>query len=92
VAIALGIGAAVYAQRGRAANVTADVLKRTGTADDAMPCAWLRYGKTQSETATARSRRSTAPTRLGKAALPPAPPPAAAAAAAPGNPAPEQGK
>jgi len=50
----LAIGVAVYAQRGTAGstgtNVTGDVLRRAGTADDAMPGAWLSYGRNQSET------------------------------------------
>ena len=46
----LVFGVAVSAQQGRAPNVTGDVLKRAGTANDAMPGAWLSYGKSQSET------------------------------------------
>ena len=53
--LVLGISVAVYAQqRGTAGssstNVTGDMLRRAGTTDDAMPGAWLSYGRNQSET------------------------------------------
>jgi quinohemoprotein ethanol dehydrogenase len=55
---ALAITVGVYAQQSRvatiaasvAANVTNDVLRRTGTATDAFGGSWLSYGRTQSET------------------------------------------
>jgi quinohemoprotein ethanol dehydrogenase len=54
----LSLSVAMYAQQGRvaaptanvAANVTGDVLRRTGGADDALPGAWLSYGRSQGET------------------------------------------
>ncbi|HEX6213903.1 MAG TPA: PQQ-binding-like beta-propeller repeat protein, partial [Vicinamibacterales bacterium] len=69
MAIALGVGVAVLAQPGRAANVTGDVLQRAGAANDAMPGAWLSYGRTQSETrySTLRHINSANATRLGLA-------------------------
>ena len=43
------IGVAIHAQQDRAAaNVTNAVLQRAGAANDAMPGAWLSYGRTQS--------------------------------------------
>ena len=56
--ITVGVGAVMDAQQGgaksasahRGAPVTADVLRRAGGADDAMPGAWLGYGRTQAET------------------------------------------
>jgi len=56
--ITVGLGAVMYAQQDgaksasahRGAPVTADVLRRAGGADDAMPGAWLGYGRTQAET------------------------------------------
>jgi quinohemoprotein ethanol dehydrogenase len=65
----LALGVAVYAQQGRAANVTGDVLTRTGKANDAMPGAWLSYGRTQSETrySTLTQINSTNAKRLGLA-------------------------
>src|SRR5215831_14172660 len=58
LAIALGVSVALYAQQNRAANtttniaanITNDVLRRTGTATDPLPGAWLSYGRTQGET------------------------------------------
>jgi quinohemoprotein ethanol dehydrogenase len=55
----LALSVAVYAQQTRvantasnaaAANITNDVLRRTGTANDALPGSWLSYGRTQGET------------------------------------------
>lgn len=50
--------AALYAQQGRPTgtasdvrtDVTNDVLRRAGTANDPLPGAWLGYGRTQTET------------------------------------------
>jgi quinohemoprotein ethanol dehydrogenase len=58
VTITLGLAVAIYAQQDGAetpsthsgATVTADLLRRTGGADDPMPGAWLGYGRTQAET------------------------------------------
>jgi quinohemoprotein ethanol dehydrogenase len=45
------ISAVISAQQNRTpANVTNEVLRRTGTATDAMPGSWLSYGRTQGET------------------------------------------
>jgi quinohemoprotein ethanol dehydrogenase len=54
----LGVSVAVYAQQNRAANiapnaaanVTNEVLRRAGTANEALPGDWLSYGRTQGET------------------------------------------
>jgi quinohemoprotein ethanol dehydrogenase len=46
----LGVSAIMYAQQNRAVNVTNDVLRRAGAANDPMPGAWLSYGRTLSET------------------------------------------
>ena len=51
---ALGLSAVVFAQQTRvtnnasnvAANVTNDVLRRAGAANDPLPGAWLSYGRT----------------------------------------------
>jgi quinohemoprotein ethanol dehydrogenase len=56
--ILVGVNVGMYAQQSRVAssasnvptNVTNDVLRRTGTANDLLPGAWLAYGRTQSET------------------------------------------
>src|SRR5438067_6033858 len=45
---ALFVSVAMYGQQ--TANVTNDVLRRAGGAADAMPGAWLSYGRTQGET------------------------------------------
>ena len=60
---------AAYAQQGRATNVTGDVLQRAGSANDALPGAWLSYGRTQSETrySTLKQINSTNAKRLGLA-------------------------
>ena len=65
----LVLGVAVEAQQGRAANVTGAVLQRAGAANDAMPGAWLSYGRTQSETrfSTLNQINSTNAKRLGLA-------------------------
>ncbi len=55
---AFGLSVVMHSQQNRvantasniAANVTNDVLRRNGTATDAMPGAWLSYGRTQNET------------------------------------------
>jgi glucose dehydrogenase len=55
---ALGVSVSMYAQQGRvantasnaAANVTNEVLRRTGAAADPFAGAWLSYGRTQGET------------------------------------------
>jgi quinohemoprotein ethanol dehydrogenase len=46
------VSAAVYAQQSRVANtnVTNEVLRRAGGANDSMSGAWLSYGRTQNET------------------------------------------
>lgn len=58
--IVLGVGVVLSARQARVAgtrasasaqaDVTGDVLRRAGTADDSQPGAWLSYGRTQSET------------------------------------------
>jgi quinohemoprotein ethanol dehydrogenase len=56
--VVLGVSAAMYAQQNRvannnsnvAANVTNDLLRRAGTANDPQPGAWLSYGRAQGET------------------------------------------
>jgi PQQ-dependent dehydrogenase (methanol/ethanol family) len=71
--IAFGVGVVVYAQRGTAGstgtNVTGEVLRRAGTTTDAMPGAWLSYGRNQSETrfSTLKQIDSTNAKRLGLA-------------------------
>jgi quinohemoprotein ethanol dehydrogenase len=71
--VALGISVVAYAQRGTAGstgtNVTGEVLRRAGTTNDAMPGAWLSYGRNQSETrfSTLRQIDSTNAKRLGLA-------------------------
>src|SRR5438874_1011271 len=52
-----------------AANVTNDVLRRAGGANDAFAGAWLAYGKTQSETrySTLKQIDNTNVKRLGLA-------------------------
>jgi quinohemoprotein ethanol dehydrogenase len=58
LAAALGVSAAMNAQQSRvlninstgAVNVTSEVLRRAGNADDPMAGAWLSYGRTQGET------------------------------------------
>src|SRR5438046_1734204 len=55
---ALGLSVVVFAQQARvtngasnvAANVTNDVLRRAGAANDPLPGEWLSYGRTQGET------------------------------------------
>ncbi len=55
---ALTLSVALYAQQGRAnapstnaaASVSGDILRRAGGADDALPGAWLSYGRSQGET------------------------------------------
>ena len=58
VVLTIAMGVVMYAQQSRVANVassagvnvTNDVLRRTGAANDAMPGAWVSYGRTQGET------------------------------------------
>jgi quinohemoprotein ethanol dehydrogenase len=55
---AVGAGVVIYGQQARttgaasnvAANVTNEVLRRGGTANEPLPGAWLSYGRTQGET------------------------------------------
>ena len=54
----LGVSVVIYGQQSRvtntasnaALNVTTDVLRRGGTPNDALPGAWLSYGRSQTET------------------------------------------
>src|SRR5688572_9514140 len=54
----LGVSVVIYGQQSRvtntassaALNVTTDVLRRAGAANDALPGAWLSYGRSQTET------------------------------------------
>src|SRR5262245_17885195 len=74
---ALGVSVAMHAQQSRAtnttstgpANVTNELLRRTGGANDAMPGAWLSYGRTQGETrySTLKQIDTTNVKRLGLA-------------------------
>ena len=74
---AMGIGVAIYAQQGHVANtslniateVTDAVLRRAGTANDALPGSWLSYGRTQGETrySTLKQIDTTNAKRLGLA-------------------------
>jgi len=71
----LGLSIAMFAQQARIANtasnvvaiVTNDVLRRAGTANDAMPGSWLSYGRTQGETrySTLKQIDATNAKRLG---------------------------
>jgi quinohemoprotein ethanol dehydrogenase len=71
----LGFSVAVSAQQNRgttsnvAANVSNEVLKRAGSANDPLPGAWLSYGRTQGETrySTLKEIDSTNASRLGLA-------------------------
>jgi quinohemoprotein ethanol dehydrogenase len=75
--IGLGVSAAMYAQQNGvankasniAANVTNAVLRRTGSANDPLPGAWLSYGRTQGETrySTLKQIDTTNAKRLGLA-------------------------
>ena len=72
---ALGFSVAMYAQQSRianttsniAANVTNEVLRRAGTANDPLPGASLSYGRTQGETrySTLKQIDATNANRLG---------------------------
>jgi len=72
---ALGLSAVVFAQQTRvtnntsnvAANVTNDVLRRAGAANDPLPGEWLSYGRTQGETrySTLKQIDATNARRLG---------------------------
>jgi quinohemoprotein ethanol dehydrogenase len=73
---AVGLGIALYAQQGEsaygrpvAADITTDVLRRTGTANDPLPGSWLSYGRNQSETrySTLKQIDPSNVTRLGLA-------------------------
>src|SRR2546422_9086913 len=74
---ALVASVAMYAQQSRvanpasnvAANVTNDLLRRAGTANDALPGAWVSYGRTQGETrySTLKQIDTTNVKRLGLA-------------------------
>jgi quinohemoprotein ethanol dehydrogenase len=74
---ALGLSVALYAQQGRQAgtasdvptDVTDDVLRRAGGANDPLPGSWLGYGRTQSETrySTLKQIDTTNATDLGLA-------------------------
>jgi quinohemoprotein ethanol dehydrogenase len=73
----LGVSAAMYAQQSRvantisnvAANVTNEVLRREGAANDPVPGDWLTYGRTQGETRYSALKQidSTNAKRLGLA-------------------------
>ena len=73
----LGISAIIYGQQSRAANtvsnvaanVTNDMLRRTGSAKDPLPGSWLSYGRDQDETrySTLKQIDSTNVKRLGLA-------------------------
>src|SRR5215468_3594633 len=75
--IGLGVNVAMYAQQSAvstktsnvAANVTNEVLRRAGSANDALPGAWLSYGRTQGETrySTLKQIDTSNATRLGLA-------------------------
>src|SRR5262249_45044131 len=77
VITALSVSIAISAQQSRvantlsnaAANVTNEVLRRTGTANDGFPGAWLSYGRTQNETrySTLKQIDTTNVKRLGLA-------------------------
>src|SRR5215510_11801686 len=69
----LVISVTMSAQQSRvanpASNVTNDMLRRTGGANDALPGAWLSYGRTQGETrySTLKQIDATNAKRLGLA-------------------------
>ena len=71
----LTLGIVTYAQRdasdrhSNGLNVTDDVLRRAGTANDPLPGAWLSYGRNQSETrySTLKQIDSSNASRLGLA-------------------------
>jgi quinohemoprotein ethanol dehydrogenase len=73
VVFPLSLGAALYAQSDAANRTSAPptvndaILRRTGTADDALPGSWLSYGRDQSETrySTLKQIDSTNANRLG---------------------------
>ena len=46
-------------------NVTDDVLRRAGAANDALPGAWLSYGRTQGETRYSTLKQIDRPMRSG---------------------------
>ena len=66
----LGVSAVIFGQQDRVApNVTNDVLRRTGAANDPLPGSWLSYGRDQDETrySTLKQIDSTNAKRLGLA-------------------------
>ena len=73
----LALSVAMYAQQARVANtasnvagnITNDVLRRAGTANDPLPGSWLSYGRTQGETrySTLKQIDATNVSRLGLA-------------------------
>src|SRR3989442_555521 len=74
---ALGVNVAMYAQQSRVSNIRSDVgtnvtnevLRRAGAANDPLAGAWLSYGRTQSETrySTLKQIDTTNAKRLGLA-------------------------
>ena len=66
----LGVSTVIFGQQDRVAtNVTNDVLRRTGAANDPLPGSWLSYGRDQDETrySTLKQIDSTNAKRLGLA-------------------------
>ena len=66
----LGVSAVIFGQQDRVTpNVTNDVLRRTGAANDPLPGSWLSYGRDQDETrySTLKQIDSTNAKRLGLA-------------------------
>src|SRR4029453_1482925 len=65
----LGVSVAIYAQQSTAPNITDEVLRRAGTANDTLSGAWLSYGHSQGETrySTLKQIDSTNAKRLGLA-------------------------
>src|SRR5262252_8705500 len=66
---ALGVSVAIYAQQSNGPNITDEVLRREGTANDTLSGAWLSYGHSQGETrySTLKQIDSTNAKRLGLA-------------------------
>jgi quinohemoprotein ethanol dehydrogenase len=67
--VALGFSIVMDAQQNRTANVTDDVLRLAGTANDSLTGDWLSYGRTQGETrySTLKQIDATNAKRLGLA-------------------------
>jgi len=65
----LGVSVAIYAQQSNAPNITDEVLRREGTANDTLSGAWLSYGHSQGETRYSMLKQidSTNAKRLGLA-------------------------